>query len=282
MPVACLGPEGSFSHEFANTRFPEANFVYREQFDEVIDLVKDGTCQCAVLPFLNSNGVDVRPVQATLGKNRDWARVVGCYPHKVVHNVVVGPDFVSLRKLVSKEQVFPQCSNWLGQWKSMEIENAPSTSAALLELLKSDLETRKSTGAICNNLAHSLYGGKIWFPRIENPGNTTLFLVVSKQEIRTWDDQLLICLTCPTEECYKSATNDFASAGFPIKFSSLKGEFTWELLFFLELANIGDRSKLLDALEKPHRHLIGTFPTSQSLSACIVSFFEHDYLDDEV
>ena len=234
-----------------------------------------------VLPFLNSNGVDVRPVQTILGINRDWIRVHGCFPHRVILNVLVAPGFVSLEKLVSKEQVFPQCTDWLGKW-SLSLEATASTSAALVDLLVADADTRRKTGAICNLLAHDLYGGRVLFKHIENAGNTTLFLVASAQSMPPWDENLLVCLTCPTEDCYKSASNDFAAAGFPIKFSSLKGEFTAAIPFFLQLANLGNREELAVALQKPHRHLLGTFSTKHSLSSCVGGFFEHDYLDEEI
>src|SRR5690606_29175453 len=95
--VACLGPEGSFSHEFALSRFPEALCLTgANNFPEVIKLLEESKADAAVLPFLNSNGVDVRPAQAAIAQARDWIRIEGCFPHKVVHNVVVAEGFKSL------------------------------------------------------------------------------------------------------------------------------------------------------------------------------------------
>lgn len=277
--VACLGPEGSFSHEFALSRFPKAKMVCVDGgFDEVVARLKSGECTHGVLPFLNSNGVEVRPAQAAIGKERTWINVVGCFPHLVSHNVVVTEKFQSLRRVVSKEQVFPQCSTWLGQWGDLQTVNASSTSAALRDLLAAPLEEQRVTGAICNALAHSLYGGIIKYPRIENPKNTTLFLVVDATKPRLHSENILVCLTCPTETCYKSALKDFAAAGFPTKFNSLKGEFTEEIPCFLQFHNSGSPEELTRLLEAPHRTLIGGFPTVSSLSACVGAFFE-DSLD---
>lgn len=277
--IACLGPEGSFSHEFAMSHF--GNDCLFEcvdgDFAEVIGRVGNSTCSHAVVPFLNSNGVDVRPAQIALGQNREWVRVDGCYPHLVSHNVIVTPHFRELKKVISKEQVFPQCTGWLQQWQGLVCENAPSTSAALRNLLGSPIEEQRISGAICNTLAHQLYGGKVLFPRIENPRNTTLFLVVSKAEVSRSQEQLLVCLTCPTEECYKQAISEFAAARFPLKFTSLKGEFSEEMPCFLQFENSGIPQELDTLLTSPHRHLIGAYPTKHSFSACIAAFFDEDY-----
>ena len=277
--IACLGPEGSFSHEFALSHFVNGcQFQCVDgDFAEVIGKVGDGTCSHAVIPFLNSNGIDVRPAQIALGQNRDWVRVDGCYPHLVTHNVIVTRHFRELKKVISKEQVFPQCTGWLQQWQGLVKENAPSTSAALLNLLEAPIEEQRISGAICNSLAHELYGGKVLFPRIENPRNTTLFLVVSKADVSRDQEQLLVCLTCPTEECYKLAIAEFAVARFPLKFTSLKGEFSDEMPCFLQFDNTGQRQELESLLASPHRHLIGAYPTKHSFSACIAAFFDEDY-----
>ncbi|MBC8126789.1 MAG: hypothetical protein H8M99_06560 [Gloeobacteraceae cyanobacterium ES-bin-144] len=277
--IACLGPKGSFSHEFALKHFgEECQFqCVDENFPDVISRVGDGTCSYAVIPFLNSNGVDVRPAQIAIGQSRDCIRIEGCYPHLVSHNVIVTPHFKELKKVISKEQVFPQCTVWLQQWKGLVQENAPSTSAALRNLLGAPVEEQRVSGAICNALAHQLHGGRTLHSKIENPRNTTLFLVVSKAAV-PWDqEQVLVCLTCPTEECYKQAISEFASARFPLKFTSLKGEFSEQMPCFLQFENSGSRGDLEVLLSNPHRHLIGAYPTKHSLSACIAAFFDEDY-----
>jgi len=277
--IACLGPEGSFSHEFALSHFgDDCRFQCIDgDFAEVIGKVSDGTCSHAVIPFLNSNGVHVRPAQMALGENRERLRVDGCYPHLVSHNVIVTPHFRELKKVISKEQVFPQCTGWLQQWQGLVCENAPSTSAALRNLLGAPIDEQRTSGAICNLLAHQLYGGKILYPRIENPRNTTLFLVISTADASLKEEQLLVCLTCPTEQCYKQAISDFASARFPLKFTSLSGEFSEQMPCFLQFENSGQSEKLTSLLEYPHRHLIGSYSTKNSLSACVGAFFDEEY-----
>lgn len=276
--VACLGPEGSFSHEFACSRFPGAiSRTSADDFEGVIRLVESGAADIAVLPFLNSNGVDVRPAQAAIAKACDWICIEGCFPHKIVHNVVVAEGFKRLKKLVSKEQVFPQCTNWLDQWDGIETAPASSTSAALAELLRATKAERESTAVICNQLAVSLYGGEVRWAGVQNPGNTTLFLVASRRQTIASEEQALICLTCPSEKCYEDTINDFSRAGMPLKFTSLKGEFTSELPCFLQFEVAGRASDVRKLTEQPYRSLVGAFSEEHSLAACVGAFFDDIY-----
>lgn len=96
--IACLGPEGSFSHEFAKTHFKNAQFKCVDgDFGDVVEGIKNGECNHGVIPFLNSNGVHVRPAQIMLGINREWLGVMGCFPHLVSHNVVITAHFKELK-----------------------------------------------------------------------------------------------------------------------------------------------------------------------------------------
>jgi len=278
--VACLGPEGSFSHEFALAHFGQVSILCIEpNFEDVISKVQDGTCSHAVLPLLNSSGVSVKPVQTALGKHRDSLRVEGCFLHYVYHSIVAGPHFSSLKMLLSKEQVFPQCSKWFEANSGVMTQEAPSTSAALKQVLELDEEAQRSTAAICNKLAHNLYGGTVIESNIQNPNNQTLFLVVSLTPPKNTDEQLLVCLTCPTDDCYQRALEDFGMANFPVKFSSMKGNFSAESPLYLQLANEGNFEDFLTEVGKPHRTWIGSFSTEESLSSCVERFFDDDLLD---
>jgi prephenate dehydratase len=278
--ISCLGPEGSFSHEFASSHFSEAECRCVDgDFAAVLAEVSSGACRDAVLPFLNSNGVHVAPAQAALGALAGKIWVTGCFPHDVIHHLVVPDGFVSLSRIVSKEQVFPQCSDWLGKW-SGQLEHifAPSTSAGLRDLLQSPLEVRKSTAAICNTRAHEIYGGTIRHEGIQNRGNITLFLIVSSEPPPLDLDEVLVCLTCPTEECYKHAIDEFKAHGYKLMFTSLKGVFTPTVPCFLQFQQPTQRDVLEELLSRPHRHFIGAFGGKASISSCVTNLFD-DSLD---
>ncbi len=276
--IACLGPEGSFSHDFAKKQFADNPLDFVEgTFEAVLQRLVGGSAGMAVIPFLNSNGSHVRPAQEALGRFREQIHVLGCFPHQIRHNVVVAEGFLGLEKLVSKEEVFSQCKEWLRQWKVVERESAESTSAALKNLLIAPLEVRRCTGAICNGLAQQIYGGKNLFQNIQDPKNTTLFLVVSKSEPSLTAEQLLVCLTCPTEDCYRQTISDFSACGFPLMFTSISGEFSETLPCFLQFQNSGQPHALRELLAHNHRTLIGGTSFEESLSACTANLFDQDY-----
>ncbi len=277
--IACLGPEGSFSHEFAKKHFANNSLDFVEgSFEDVLRRLVDGNADKAVIPFLNSNGSHVRPAQEALGHYREEIHILGCVPHRICHDVVVAEGFLGLEKLVSKEQVFSQCKEWLTQWKDVKTESAESTSAALKNLLKAPLEVRRSTGAICNGLAQQIYGGTKLFQNIQDPKNTTLFLVVSRSQPPSLTaEQLLVCLTCPTEECYRQTISDFSFSGFPLMFTSISGEFSETLPCFLQFQNSGQSLTLRELLVHKHRTLIGGTSFEESLSACTANLFDQDY-----
>jgi len=270
--VSCLGPSGSFSQEFAIAQFPGADICPVDGgFDAVAELVALGECDFAVLPFLNSSGINVEPVHKVLGALAGEVFVVGCFPHEVIHHVVVDDAFLTLQKLVSKEQVFPQCSEWRASWKGeLEQEYSKSTSAGLRDLLRADLGTRQTTGVICNELAVSNFGGSIRYRQIQNRGNTTLFLVIQREK-PSITDRLVVCLNCPDQECYDAALHEFSKAGAPLFFTSLKGKFTTEIPKFLEfeVSESLDQCRMLAFAEAPHRTLLGSYTKKDSISNCI-------------
>ncbi len=139
------------------------------------------------------------------------------------------------------------------------------------------IEHQQISGVICNTLAHEVYGGEIIHSKIENSPNITFFLLVTEATVPIDQEQVLLCLTCPTEECYWQTLSSFAEAKFPLKFSSMRGEFSDEMPCFLQFENNGSQTDLEALLNHKYRHLIGSYPTRSSLSACISEIFDEGY-----
>ena len=139
------------------------------------------------------------------------------------------------------------------------------------------LEERRCTGAICNELAVQIYGGRKLFQNIQDPKNTTPFLIVSKNKPSLASEQLLVCVTCPTEDCYRQTILDFSASGFPLMFTSISGEFSETLPCFLQFENAGKPDALRELLTQNHRTLIGGTSFEESLSACTANLFDQDY-----
>ncbi len=276
--IACLGPEGSFSHEFALATFPEAEFIFADAFGEVLKRTLDDGCHGAVIPFLNSSGVQVRPAQKAIGEYAGRLWVTGSFKHEVIHNLVVTEACEVIARIVSKEQVFPQCAEWLKQqFPDVAQGHSSSTSSALRELLEAPLEVQRQTAVICNQFAVDTYGGVIRNAEIQNPKNVTIFLTLSPQR-PTPKERILVTIECPDRDCYDASVDRFARRQCPMMFSSLVGEFSPEVPTFVELQvpKSVDSEKIIkfecDA-SNGVRRFVGTFDGDFSISDCVSSFF---------
>lgn len=276
--VACLGPEGSFSHEFALANFPAAEFVFADTFEEVLSLALATGCETAVIPFLNSSGVQVRPAQKAISEFAGRLWVTGAFKHEVIHNLVATEACESVERIVSKEQVFPQCTEWLGKnFPKAEQVHSSSTSSALRELLEASREIQSHTAVICNQFAVSTYGGIVKNAGIENTNNFTIFLNLSPVRPEP-KDRILITVNCPNSECYEASVDRFARRRCPMMFTSLVGEFSPDVPTFVEISvpNSVNAEKLIkfecDA-SKGVRRFVGSFGGDISISDCVLSFF---------
>jgi hypothetical protein len=230
-----------------------------------------------VIPFLNSSGVQVRPAQKAISEFAGRLWVTGAFKHEVIHNLVVTETCESVQRIVSKEQVFPQCAEWLAaHFPDAEHVHASSTSSALRELLEAHDEVQLQTAVICNQFAVNTYGGIIRHPRIENPNNFTIFLTLSpiRPEPR---GRILITVDCPNSDCYEASVDRFARRRCPMMFSSLVGEFSPEVPTFVEIrvpesVNAEKLIKFECDASNGVRRFVGSF-SGNSISDCVSSFF---------
>lgn len=276
--IACLGPEGSFSHEFALACFPKAGFVFADDFAGVLQRALDEECDAVTIPLLNSSGVQVRPAQKAITDFAGRLWVTGAFTHEVIHNLVVTDACRSVERIVSKEQVFPQCAQWLSEnLPDAEHVHASSTSFALTELLASDERTQRISAVICNQFAADSYGGEIRNRGIQNPNNFTIFLTLSPKRPAV-ADRALVTVDCPDRDCYEESVDRFARRGCPMMFSSLVGEFSPEVPTFVEILvpPHSDAENLIrfecDA-SNGVRRFIGSYASDESISDCVSSFF---------
>ena len=287
MNVAFLGPLGTFSHEYVLQRFGEVNLLPLEGFDgfdQIVAAVTSDRADAAVLPFINTYCGGVRPVQKLLARYRDIITVSGFSPLAVHHHLVVSEDCQDLKTVYSKEQVFPQISNWVNAHPDLSFTSAPSTAGALQDILQGVVPAETS-GAVCNRLAIDLLGGKILEEGIHNLGNSTAFLTIEKRKSEHCpaEERALVCVTCPTEECYQNTVTDFGERGYPILAETMKGEFSSEMPAFIEFKGPFRGRDLEALLDHEFRRCMGTYASKDALSTCVLALFGPDFqLQDEV
>ncbi|HIE10700.1 MAG TPA: prephenate dehydratase [Kiritimatiellae bacterium] len=175
--IAYLGPQATFTHMAARSRFGE-NVTYRpfESIAEVFAAVEQGRADYGVVPIENSiEGA----VSHTLDEfvETDLKICAEIYL-SISHHLLAGDPSREVVKVYSNPQVFGQCRHWLLEhMPGVELVPVSSTARA------AELAAREpGSAAIAGRLAGELYGLKILEENIQDElGNTTRFLVIGRQ-----------------------------------------------------------------------------------------------------
>jgi len=219
--------------------------------------------------------VTVEQAHAALHHHLSDVTVSKCAPLHVKHHVAVAEGFKTLKKLISKKEVFPQITTWLSQWaeKPEEIP-AASTATALQDLIQSAKEEREVTGVVCNQLAVDLYRGEIVHKEIQNSGNTTLFLIIKSRSQLAQAERILIALEPNHIPDHREVIQEFAEAGFPLMFSSIWGDRASDRPLFFEFKGPISKETLQVLTSKTKAKLVGQYEKEESLASCVSQYFE--------
>ncbi|GAB4406354.1 MAG: prephenate dehydratase [Microscillaceae bacterium] len=178
--VAYLGPEGSFAHQAAESRFGQiSDYIPLKNIRSVFESVTTERVRFGVVPIENNQEGFVRETIDFLHEMQ--VKIVAEILLPVHLTFVSTCDRLSdVRYIYSKDIAFKQCRNFLKEYfKDSAAEFVPveSTSRAA----KMAAETPFSA-AICASVAAKIYRVPILFENIEDsPNNRTRFLIISKE-----------------------------------------------------------------------------------------------------
>ncbi|MCB1233746.1 MAG: prephenate dehydratase [Verrucomicrobiae bacterium] len=132
-PVAYLGPEGSFSHLVARTRFGEAReLVPRPSVDEVFDYLEGEPETVAIVPIENSSGGIITATVDRILRDDSPFFIL----EEIALNVklaLLGRENEAVTKIYSHFAPFHHCEKWLkAHYPRAEQIVAPSTSNAVI------------------------------------------------------------------------------------------------------------------------------------------------------
>lgn len=174
--VACLGPEGTFSHIAALKLFPtENNFLLTPTIRQIFKAVHNEEAHYGVVPIENStSGLVLETLDAILNYPL-W--VVGSFKLPIHHNLIGRTsDVRAIKTIRTHIQPLGQCREWLNaNFPDAKIEPQDSTTKAILST------EDPSIAFIGSKEAAEQYGLKILVTNIEdNKNNVTEFYVISK------------------------------------------------------------------------------------------------------
>jgi len=235
LSVACLGPEASFSHLAALTRFGRSTIIVLERtIGEVFDALEKGKVSFGLVPFENSLEGSVkmtldRMISTPLKiRGEVFLRVSHCLMSR-------GPKNRILR-VYSHPQALAQCREWLARnLPRAEPVATDSTAGAVLRIRRDP-----RGAAIASLLASKTYGIPLVAEGIEDhPNNITRFLILGNGESKpTGRDKTSILFGTPhIPGALHHTLGPFARAGinllriesYPIR------DRVWEYLFFADL-----------------------------------------------
>ncbi|RXJ92347.1 chorismate mutase [Malaciobacter molluscorum] len=178
--IAFLGPEGSFTHQAAETRFGAmSSYLPIGSIKGVFREVNTKKARFGVVPIENSsNGIVSDTINCLTKYN---LKIIAEVILDIHHTLATTCDRVKdIKRIYSKDIAFEQCRKFLENVGLDEVEHIPveSTTKAAKYALK-----EKGSAAICSHVGAKLYNLPILFENIEDKDNNrTRFFIVSDFE----------------------------------------------------------------------------------------------------
>ena len=273
--IAFQGELGAYSHEACAAARPEHEPYPCATFEDVIEAVRGGEAELAMLPVENS----------TYGRVADMHRLLPESGLHIVDEAFVrvriallanpGVELAQIKTVRAHLVLIPQCRGFLSN-NGIRGEAAADNAGAAAEVAASGTT---DTGALASALAAKTYGLNVLAEGIEdNDTNTTRFLVMSREENleRRGDTHMLTSFVFRVRNIpaalYK-AMGGFATNGVNmVKLESymLDGEFT-ATQFYADITGHPDDPAVKRALEElsyftSELEILGTYPAAFSRS----------------
>lgn len=179
LDIAFLGPAGTFTQAAALKHFGHSvHMVPLADIGDIFREVECGACHHGVVPAENSTeGVVGHTLDMFL---RSPLKIAGEVTLRIHHHLLSREsDLGAVRTLLSHQQSLAQCRGWLDRHlpRAERIAVGSNAEAARLASLE------EAAAAVAGEEAAEIYGLPIRARRIEDePGNTTRFLVIGKED----------------------------------------------------------------------------------------------------
>jgi len=231
--VAYLGPEASFTHQAAESKFGAmSEYLPMGSIEGIFREVEKGTAKFGVIPIENSSN----------GIVSDTINCLDQYDLKIIAEVMIdvhfafatlSEDYKKITKIYSKDIAFGQCRNFLQDLGMDNAERVPVESTAKAAKLAAK---DPSAAALCPSIAAKLYHLPIRFNNVEdNTSNRTRFFIISNFEnAPSGDDKTSLLVKLPDAPgALVSFLNDFENA--QINLTKIKSHIVeGQSIFFIE------------------------------------------------
>ncbi|WP_266366566.1 prephenate dehydratase [Tellurirhabdus rosea] len=177
--VAFLGPDGSFTHQAAESRFGAmSEYMALPTIRSVFESVETGRARFGVVPIENNQeGV----VNETIDLLFEKELLIAAEAQIPVHfTFATQTDKLhEITHIYSKDIAFRQCGKFLNEYfEGLDVEMVPVESTSKAAKLAAQ---QPRAAAICSHIAAKLFGVPVLFDNIEDSDlNRTRFLILAK------------------------------------------------------------------------------------------------------
>jgi chorismate mutase/prephenate dehydratase len=180
--ISYLGPEGSFTHQAAESRFGAvAEYIPLPSIKSIFDSVETGRAKYGIVPIENNQEGMVKETMDLLNERNLF----------IISEIIIPVNFClaskqqsinSITQIYSKDIAFNQCQGFLHDYFGNKQDDffAQVDSTSKAAKLATDNEL---SAALCSHIAAKIYGLPILFDNIQdNDTNQTRFVILSKVE----------------------------------------------------------------------------------------------------
>jgi chorismate mutase/prephenate dehydratase len=246
--VAFLGPEASFTHQAAESKFGAlSEYIPIASIEGVFRSVEKGVAKFGVIPIENSSN----------GIVSDTISCLDSYDLKIIAEVMIDvhfafatlcEDYKKITKIYSKDIAFGQCRKFLQDVGLESVELVPVESTAKAAKLAMQDPT---SAALCPSIAAKLYHLPIRFENVEDDThNRTRFFIISDFEngISGNDKTSLLVRLKNEPGALVNFLNHFEEAN--VNLTKIKSHIIGgESLFFIEFHGHKDEERIKPILE---------------------------------
>ena len=268
LSVAYLGPEGTFSHIAAVSKFGHSvAYMAQNTLDDIFNAVSSGSADYGCVPIENSSE---GAVNLTLDIfTRSKVQICSEINLRVHQSLLAKCELGQIHNLYSHAQSLAQCRSWINEnLPNVEIHECVSNARAA-----SIAAREPGAAAIANVFNSDIYGLKVLSENIEdNPHNTTRFLVIGSQTPkRTGCDKTSICFALKDrvgvlfDALYPFKEEDITLSMIESRPSKLQN---WEYYFFIDLHGHQEDENVARALNKLRpmtqaMRILGSYPRGE-------------------
>jgi len=214
--IAYLGPEASFTHQAAESKFGAlGNYASIGSIKGVFREVSEGKAKFGVVPIENSfNGI----VSDTITCLSDYDTKIIAEVMVDIHHVLAtrAEHVKDIKRIYSKDIAFGQCRKFLEDFGLDELEQIPVESTAKAAKLAAG---DPKAAAICAEVASAMYRLPVLFNNIEDKGNnrTRFFIVSDFENAPSGNDKTTILVRLPNKPgALVDFLNDFKEFGIDL------------------------------------------------------------------